>query len=141
MREIKADFFPIIWEEWGQEKEGEEVHYLSPLPKRCYKWVKYQKELFQKDNPPVHNKEGNEVYILLVVLAYNILNWFKRFLLPEEFRSRCIKWIRMYLLNLSAIIQRKKKQYFIKFSKFYSYRELFEYVFRKIAKSKPCYVV
>ena len=51
MPEIKADLLPVISKEWGQEKEGEEVHYLSPLPKRCHKWIKDQKELFQKDNP------------------------------------------------------------------------------------------
>jgi len=47
----------------------------------------------------------------------------------------------MYLLNLPAIIQRKKKQYFIKFSKFYPYKELFEYIFGELAKGKPYYVV
>jgi len=103
--------------------------------------IKEQKLGFNLDKLAVHNKEGNEVYILLVALTYNILNWFKRFLLPEEFRSRCIKWIRMYLLNLPAIIQRKKKQYFIKFSKFYPYKELFEYIFRELAKGKPYYVL
>ena len=51
MPEIKADLLPVISKQWGQEKEGEEVHYLSPLSKRCHKWIKYQKELFQKDNP------------------------------------------------------------------------------------------
>lgn len=89
----------------------------------------------------MHNKKGNEVYILLVALAYNILNWFKRFLLPEKFRSKCIKWLRMYLLNLPALIQRKKKQYFIKFSKFHLYKELTEYIFRELARGKPYYTV
>ncbi len=39
MKQIKADLLPVISEEWGQEKEGEEVHYLSPLPQRCHKWI------------------------------------------------------------------------------------------------------
>lgn len=103
--------------------------------------IKEQKLGFNLDKLPVHHKEGNEIYILLVALAYNILNWFKRFLLPEEFKSRCIKWIRIYLLNLPALVQRKKKQYFIKFSKFYSYKELIGYIFRELARGKPCYVV
>jgi len=122
---------------------------LDKLP--CYRFynnratvetrIKEQKLGFNLDKLPVHNKEGNEVYILLVALAYNILNWFKRFLLPEEFRSRCIKWIRMYLLNLPALIQRKKKQYFIKFSKFYPHKDLVGYIFRELARGKPYYVV
>jgi len=47
MKEIKADLLPVISEEWGQENEGEEVHYLNPLPKQCHKWVKSQKVFFQ----------------------------------------------------------------------------------------------
>jgi len=89
----------------------------------------------------VHNKKGNEVYILLVALSYNILNWFKRFLFPEEFKSKCIKWIRMYLLNLPAIIQRKKKQYFITFSKLHPHKELLKYIFTGLARGKPYYTV
>ncbi len=63
MPEIKADLLPVISREWGQEKEGEEVHYLSALPKRCHKWIKYQRELFQKDNPiNACNIEGGKGY-------------------------------------------------------------------------------
>jgi len=43
----------------------------------------------------------------------------------------------MYLLNLPALIQRKKKQYFIKFSKFHPYKELADYIFRELARGKP----
>jgi len=52
--------------------------------------IKEQKLGFNLDKLPVHNKEGNEVYILLVALTYNILNWFKRFLFPKEFKSKVI---------------------------------------------------
>jgi len=131
--------------------------YVSNIPEKeldklsCYRFynnratvenrIKEQKLGFSLDKLPVHNKRGNEVYILLVALAYNILNWFKRFLLPEEFKSKCIKWVRMYLLNLPALIQRKKKQYFIKFSKFHPYKELVDYIFRELVRGKPYYVV
>ena len=103
--------------------------------------IKEQKLGFNLDKLPVHSKEGNEVYILLVALTYNILNWFKRFLFPREFRSKCIKWIRLYLLNLPALIKRKKNQYFIKFSTFYPSKELVNYIFRELARGKPYYTV
>ncbi len=103
--------------------------------------IKEQKLGFNLDKLPVHSKEGNEVYILLVALTYNILNWFKRFLFPRKFRSKCIKWIRLYLLNLPALIERKKNQYFIKFSKFYPSKELVNYIFRELARGKPYYTV
>lgn len=103
--------------------------------------IKEQKLGFNLDKLPVHRKEGNEIYILLVALTYNILNWFKRFLFPKEFKSKCIKWVRMYLLNLPALIQRKKKQYFIKFSKFHPSKELANHIFRELVRGKPYYTV
>lgn len=103
--------------------------------------IKEQKLGFNLDKLPVHNKRGNEVYILLAALAYNILNWFKRFLLPKEFKSRCVKWVRMYLLNLPDIVQRKKKQYFINFPKFHPYKALVNYILRELVGGKPYYVV
>ncbi len=44
-------------------------------------------------------------------------------------------------LNLPALIQRKKRQYFIKFSKFYPYKEPVNYIFRELARGKPYYTV
>jgi len=41
VKQIKADLLPVISEKWGQKNEGEEVHYLSPLSKRCHKWIKH----------------------------------------------------------------------------------------------------
>lgn len=38
-------------QKWGQENEGEKSYYISSFPKRCRKWIKYQKELFQRYNP------------------------------------------------------------------------------------------
>jgi len=51
MRQIEADPLPIISQKWGQKNEDEKCHYISPFPKRCNKWVKYQTELFKKHNP------------------------------------------------------------------------------------------
>ena len=68
--------------------------YVTNIPKieldklSCYRFynnratvetrIKEQKLGFNLDKLPVHNKEGNEVYILLVALAYNILNSFQK---------------------------------------------------------------
>jgi len=103
--------------------------------------IKEQKPGFNLDKLPVHRKGGNEVYTLLVALTYNILNWFKRFLFTREFKSKCIKWAGVYLLNLPAIIQRKKRRYFIKFSRFHPCKELAEFIFRELTRGKPYYKV
>jgi len=51
MKQIEAGPLPIISQKWGQENEDEKSYYISPFPKRCNKWVKYQTELFKKHNP------------------------------------------------------------------------------------------
>jgi len=51
MKQIEADPLPVISQKWGQENEDEKCHYISPFPKQCNKWIKYQTELFKKHNP------------------------------------------------------------------------------------------
>jgi len=43
MQQIEADSLPVISQEWGQENQDEKTYYINPFPKRCKKWVKYQK--------------------------------------------------------------------------------------------------
>ncbi len=85
----------------------------------------------------MHNKEGNEVYILLVALTYNILNWLKDSFYQRSLGLDVLSGLECTFLNLPAIIQGRKKQYSIKFSKFYLYKELFDYVLRELARGKP----
>jgi len=35
----------------GSGKRNEKSYYISPFPRRCKKWIKYQTELFKKHNP------------------------------------------------------------------------------------------
>ena len=51
MQQIQADPLPVISQKWGQEDEGEKSYYISPFPRCCKKWIKYQTELFKKHNP------------------------------------------------------------------------------------------
>ena len=69
------------------------------------------------------------------------LYWFKRFVLPPEFRSKSIRWLRLYLILILALIKRKKYQWFIKFSVHYPFPDLFRYAFRQLARGKPKYKV
>ena len=103
--------------------------------------IKESKLGFNLDKLPSLNFHGNAFYVQLVCLAYNILNWFKRFLLPPEFRSKNIRWLRMNLLCLPALVVRKKLQWFIKYPVGYCYRALMEHIFRRLSEGKPYYVV
>ncbi|RKY70589.1 MAG: hypothetical protein DRQ24_08980 [Candidatus Latescibacterota bacterium] len=77
--------------------------------------IKESKLGFNLDKLPSLNFHGNAFYVQLVCLAYNILNWFKRFLLPPEFHSKNIRWLTMNLLCLAALVVRKKLQWLIKY--------------------------
>ncbi|MFQ6094162.1 MAG: IS1380 family transposase [bacterium] len=103
--------------------------------------IKESKLGFNLDKLPSLNFYGNAFYVQLVVLAYNLLNWFKRFVLPAQFRSKSIRWLRMNLLLIPALVTRKKLQWFIKYPRGYRYRTLMEYIFRCLAEGKPRYVV
>ena len=103
--------------------------------------IKESKIGFSLDKLPNQHFWGNAFYVQLVSLAYNLLNWFKRFLLPAEFRSKSIRWLRMNLLLLPALIVRKKLQWFIKYPRHYSYKKLLFRIHRRLAEGKPYYVV
>ncbi len=103
--------------------------------------IKESKLGFHLDKLPSTNQQGNAFYAQLVLLAYNLLNWFKRFVVPPEFRTKSIRWIRMNLLILPALVVRKKNQWFIKFSVHYAYADLMRHIFRRLSEGKPYYVV
>ena len=63
MQQIEADPLPVISQKWGQKKEDEKSYYISPFPRRCKKWIKYQTELFKKHNPiNACDIEGKETF-------------------------------------------------------------------------------
>jgi hypothetical protein len=103
--------------------------------------IKESKLGFYLDKLPNQHFWGNAFYVQLVTLAYNILNWFKRFVLPAEFRSKNIRWLRMQLLCLPALLVTKKFQWFIKYPSAYPYRQLLESIHRRLQEGKPYYTV
>ncbi len=96
---------------------------------------------FFLDKLPSHNFHGNAIYVQLVFLAYNLLNAFKRFLLPPQYRTKTIRWLRMHLLNLPAQVVRKKLQWVVKFPTWVVDRALVEKPLRILSEGKPYYVV
>ena len=52
------------------------------------------KEGFAFDQNSQRNKKCNELFLLLKMIAYNLHNWFKRSILPEEVRHHEISTLR-----------------------------------------------
>ena len=103
--------------------------------------IKESKLGFYLDKLPNQHFWGNAFYVQLVSLAYNILNWFKRFVLPAEFRSKSMRWLRMNLLLLPALIVRKKLQWFIKYPNHCPYQKLLWGIHKRLAEGKPYYTL
>lgn len=62
------------------------------------------KEGFAFDQNSRRNKDANEMFLLLKMIAYNLHNWFKTAILPEELSHCEIKTLRRKFYNLAANI-------------------------------------
>lgn len=60
------------------------------------------KEGFAFDQNSRRNKDANEMFLLLKMIAYNLHNWFKSAILPEGWSHYEIKTIRRKFYNLAA---------------------------------------
>ena len=49
---------------------------------------------------------ANEVYFHLLLLAYNVVNWFKRLCLPQEFQTATLQSLRSHILLMPAQLLR-----------------------------------
>jgi hypothetical protein len=55
---------------------------------------------------PTRHFFANETYFHLLLLAYNLVNWFKRLCLPPEFQSATLQSIRQRILLMPAQLRR-----------------------------------
>src|ERR1700682_212913 len=55
---------------------------------------------------PGHHFFANETYFHLLLLAYNLVNWFKRLCLPQEFQSATLQTLRQQILLMPAQLVR-----------------------------------
>jgi hypothetical protein len=55
---------------------------------------------------PSHHFLANETYFHLLLLAYNLVNWFKRLCLPPEFQTATLQTLRQQILLMPAQLVR-----------------------------------
>ena len=83
---------------------------------------------------PTRNFTANEIYFHLLLLAYNLINWFKRFCLPEEFQSITLGTLRNQLLIVPGQLVYTGNRPTLKLPKNFLHREVFEYALRHIQR-------
>src|SRR5215831_16410241 len=68
--------------------------------------IRELKSAYHLGKIPTHHFSANETYFHLLLLAYNLVNWFKRLCLPEEFQSATLATLRNQIFLMPAQLLR-----------------------------------
>jgi len=77
---------------------------------------------------------ANEAYFHTLLFSYNLINWFKRLCLPEEFHNMTLKTLRSRLLLIPGELIRPDNRPTLKLPSNFLYKEAYESAIRKIEK-------
>lgn len=84
---------------------------------------------------PTHSFEANAFYAELSLLAYNLVTWFKRLCLPDEWQSSTLSTIRHRLLLMPGEFVRSHNVPTLRFQRNNLYQDVFVYAQKKIRNS------
>lgn len=97
--------------------------------------------ILKDDHPfaqaPTHSFTANAMYTELSLLSYNLVIWFKRLCLPEEWQSYTVGTLRHRLLLIPGIFTRTGNRPELKLPKNNPYQDIFTAASRRIRILKP----
>lgn len=85
---------------------------------------------------PTKHFAANEAYFHILLFSYNLINWFKRLCLPQEFQNMTLSTLRHRLLLIPGELIRSGNRPTLKLPSNYLYKDAFEYAVKKIGKLK-----
>lgn len=86
---------------------------------------------------PTKSYTANVAYFQILLLAFNIINWFKWLCLPEEYHYVTLQTIRDQLLSIPARLTKTDNKNMLKFPAGYQYESLFNTAITNIHKMRP----
>ena len=95
------------------------------------------KEGFAFDENSRRNKDANEMFLLLKMIAYNLHNWFKSAILPQEWIHFEIKTVRRKFYNLAANICGSGRYRHIRYSRDKSIENLINTILDRLRRFQP----
>lgn len=98
--------------------------------------IRELEESFALSKIPTNNFLANQVYFHLLLLAYNIVNWFKRLCLPPRFRNATLETIRTEFLVIPARLVRSQHKNILKLPREYISEQVLKHIMQKIEKIK-----
>lgn len=85
---------------------------------------------------PTRDFAANEAYFHILLLSYNLINWFKRLCLPKEFHMITLNTLRSRLLLIPGELIRSGNRPILKLAANFPYKNAFEHAIRKIQSLK-----
>lgn len=86
---------------------------------------------------PTNSFVANTLYAELSLLAYNLMNWFKRLCLPPEWQSYTLPTIRHRLLMIPGEFVKSRNIPTLRFPRNNPYQDVFYYIQNQIKKLEP----
>jgi hypothetical protein len=95
--------------------------------------IKEHKSGFGLEKLPTQKFHANWAYLLMGQIAFNLVAWFKRLVLPALYQRVTIKTIRHHLLNLAGKLVRTARRCFLVISECYRYQWVWQFAINRLA--------
>jgi len=94
--------------------------------------IKEHKSGLGLEKLPSGGFHANWAYLLIGQIAFNLLAWFKKLVLPSSYHHATLKTIRHHLLNLAGKIVHSARQCFLVLSARYRYRAVWQFALGRL---------
>lgn len=98
--------------------------------------IRELKAAYALDKIPMHDFAGNEAFFQLVLLAYDLLNWFKRLCAPPSLQRATLQRLRRQLFLAPAQLVKPQGRPVLRLARAYPFPTLFQDTLRRIHKLK-----
>jgi hypothetical protein len=95
--------------------------------------IKEPKSGFGLEKLPTQKFHANWAYLLIGQLAFNLVAWFKRLVLPPSYQRATIRTLRHHLLNLAGKIVHTARRCFLMLSDQYRYQAVWHFAITRLA--------
>ena len=95
--------------------------------------IKEHKSGFGLEKLPTQKFHANWAYLLIGQIAFNLVAWFKRLVLPPTYQRTTLQTIRHHLLNLAGKIVHSARRCFLVISDHYRYQSVWRFAMERLA--------
>jgi hypothetical protein len=95
--------------------------------------IKEHKSGFGLEKLPTQHFHANWAYLLIEQLAFNLVAWCKRLVLPPAYHRTAIKTLRHHLLNLAWKLVHTARRVFLVISNGYRYQSVWQFAIKRLA--------